>query len=60
MLLVNARLLYISVEGLHYRFSGGQVIVTVNPLALVYSLTDQELDLVTATEQDRTRLSLLQ
>ncbi len=36
--------------------SGGQVIVTVNPLGLLHSLTDQE----TETEQDHMRLSLLQ
>jgi hypothetical protein len=42
-MLVNARLLYILVDGLHYS-SGGQVI----------------LHLATETEQDHTRLSLLQ
>ncbi len=81
----NARLLYISVDGLHYS-SGGQVILTVTcfymPLALVvpqqYSVCDQviltnnfgvaslldrldsELHIATETEQDRTRLLLLQ
>ncbi len=59
MLLVNARLLYILVDGLHYSL-GGQVIVTINPLVLLYILTDQELHLVTETEQDQTRLPLLQ
>ncbi len=57
---MKARLLYILAEGLHYRFSDDKVIVTVNPLALLHSLTDQDLHLVTETELDRTRLSLLQ
>ncbi len=52
-MLVNARLLYISADGLHYKFSGGQMIVTVNPLAFPYSLTDQEF---TLSYRDRTRL----
>jgi hypothetical protein len=34
-MLVNARLLYILVDGLHYT-SGGQVILTVNLLALLH------------------------
>jgi hypothetical protein len=34
-MLVNARLSYISVDGLHYN-PGGQVILTVNPLALLH------------------------
>jgi hypothetical protein len=33
--------LYISVDGLHKNLSG-QVIVTINPLALLYTLTDQD------------------
>jgi hypothetical protein len=36
------------------------VILTVNPLASLYFLTDSELHLATETEQDRTKLSLLQ
>ncbi len=47
------------VDGLHYSLSG-QVTVTVNPLTLLYILTDQELHLATETEQDRMRLPLLQ
>jgi hypothetical protein len=54
-MLVNVRLPYISVDGL-----GGQVIVTINPLALLHNLTDQELHSATETEQDPTRLPLLQ
>ncbi len=51
-MLGNARLLYILVDGLYYRFSGGQVIVTVNPLAPLYSLTDQGF---TLSNRNRTR-----
>jgi hypothetical protein len=47
-MLVNAKLLYILVDGLHYS-SGGQVILTVNLF-----------NLATETEQDQTRLPLLQ
>ncbi len=54
-MLVNVRLLYISVDCL-----GGQVIMTINPLALLHNLTDQELHSATETEQDPTRLPLLQ
>jgi hypothetical protein len=56
---MNVRLLYISVDGLRYSLCG-QVTVIVNPLPLLYTLTDQELHLATETEQDRTRLPLLQ
>ncbi len=56
---MNVRLLHICVDGLHYSL-GGQVMVTFNPLASLHSLTDQELHLATETEQDRTRLLLLQ
>jgi hypothetical protein len=56
--LVNVRLLYISVDGLHYGLSG-QVIVTVNPFASLPNLTDQELHLATETQLDRMRLLLL-
>jgi hypothetical protein len=52
MLLVKERLLYISVDGLHSRFSGDQVIVTLNPLVSLHSLTDQEFSL---SNRDRTR-----
>ncbi len=55
-MLVNARLLYILVDGSHFSL-GGQVVVTVNPLALLYTLIDQEF---TEAEQDCTRLPLLQ
>ncbi len=58
-MLVNVRLSYISVDGLHYN-SGGQEILTVNPLALLHFLTDPELHLATETEQDRTRLLMIQ
>jgi hypothetical protein len=58
-LLVNARMQYILVDGLHYSL-GGQGIVTVNPLALLHIVTDQELHLSTETEQDQARLPLLQ
>jgi hypothetical protein len=58
-MLVNARLLYILVDGLHYSL-GGQVIVTVNPLASFHILTDQELYLATETKQDQKSLPLLQ
>jgi hypothetical protein len=34
--------------------SGGQVIVTVNPLALIYSLTDQEVTLSNRTRPNET------
>ncbi len=40
--------------------SGGQVILTVSLLASLHFLTDQKIHLATETEQDRTRLSLLQ
>jgi hypothetical protein len=56
---VNVRLLYISVDGLHYN-SGGQEILTINPLVSLHFLTDPELHLATETEQDRTRLLILQ
>ncbi len=55
-MLVNVRLLYIS----WFHGLGGQVIVTINPLALLHNLTDQELHSATETEQDPTRLPLLQ
>jgi hypothetical protein len=58
-MLVNARLSYISVDGLHYN-PGGQVILTINPLVLLHFLTDPELQLATETEQDRRRLLILQ
>ncbi len=58
-LLMNVRLLYISVDGLHYSL-GGQVIVTISPLESVHVLTDQELHLATETEQYQIRLILLQ
>jgi hypothetical protein len=58
-MLVNVRLLYISVDGLHYN-SGGQVILTVNLFASLHYWTDPELQLATETEQDRTRLLILQ
>ncbi len=54
-MLVNARLSYISVDCLHYN-PGGQVILTVNPLASLHFLTDPELHLATETEQGRMRL----
>jgi hypothetical protein len=38
-MLVNARLLYILVDGLHCSL-GGQVMVTVNPSASLHNLTD--------------------
>jgi hypothetical protein len=56
---VNARLSYISVDGLHYN-PGGQVILTVNDLESLQFLTDPELHLATETEQDRMRLLILQ
>jgi hypothetical protein len=40
--------------------SGGQVIVTVNSLALLYIWQTKSLHLETETEQDQTRLPLLQ
>ncbi len=52
---MNARLLYILVDGLHYNL-GGQVVVTVNPLASLHVLTDQQLNLAKETEQDEMRL----
>ena len=58
-MLVNVRLMYILIDGSHYS-SCGQVILTVSLLALLHSLTDQEIHLATETEQDRARLSLLQ
>jgi hypothetical protein len=45
----------ISITVLH-----GQVILAINLLASLHFWTDSELDLATETEQDRTRLSLLQ
>ncbi len=50
-MLVNVRLLFILVAGLHYSL-GGQVMVTFNPLASLHNLEDQELHLATETEQD--------
>ncbi len=50
-MLVNARLVYISVDGLHYR-SGGQVILTINLLASLH-LFDRPRD--TLSNRDRTR-----
>ncbi len=58
-MLVNARLSYILVNGLHFR-SGRLVIFTVNPLASLHFQTDSELHLATETEQDRTRLLIFQ
>jgi hypothetical protein len=58
-MLVNVRLVYISIDGFHYS-SCGQVILTITLVASLYFLTDQELHLATETEQDRMRLSLLQ
>ncbi len=58
-MLVNARMTSISIDGSLYSLHS-QVILTVNPFALLHFLTDQELHLATETEQDRTRLSLLQ
>ncbi len=58
-MLVNVRLLYILVDGLHYSL-GGQVMVTINPLVLLHNLTDQELHFATETEPEQTRLPLLQ
>ncbi len=45
-MLVNVRLPYILVDGLHYCL-GGKVFVIVNPFASLYILTDQELHLAT-------------
>ncbi len=56
---MNVRLLNILVDGLHYSL-GSQVMVTVNTFAPLHVLTDQELHLATETEQDQTRLLLLQ
>jgi hypothetical protein len=56
---VNARLLFISVDGLHFSL-GSQVVVTVNPLAPLHIYTDQELHFATETKQDQLRLPLLQ
>jgi hypothetical protein len=39
--------------------SAGQVIVTVNALALLYSLTDQEFTLSNKTEQDQTLINTI-
>ncbi len=58
-MLMNARQSYISVDGLHYN-SGGRVILTNNPLASLHFLSDPELHLATETEQDCTRLLILQ
>jgi hypothetical protein len=58
-MLVNARLLYISVDGSHYSLDG-QVIFTVSLWHRFTFLTDQEIHLATETEQDQTRLPLLQ
>ncbi len=58
-MLANARLLYISVDGLRYSF-GSQVILTVNLLALLHHLIDREIHLATETEPDQTRLPLSQ
>jgi hypothetical protein len=58
-MLVNARLSYISVDGLLDN-PGRQVILTVNPLVSLDLLTDPELHLATETEQDRRRLLKLQ
>jgi hypothetical protein len=41
-MLVNVRLLYIPVDGLHYSL-GGQVMVTIYPLESIHIFTDQEL-----------------
>jgi hypothetical protein len=51
-LLVNARLLFILLM-VNITVLGGQVIVTINPLASLYSLTDQEF---TLSNRDKTRL----
>ncbi len=58
-MLVNARLRYISVDGKHYSLYD-QVILAVYPLTSLHFWTDSESHLATETEQDRTRLSLLQ
>jgi hypothetical protein len=50
-MLVNARLLYILVDGLHYS-SAGQVILTVNPFSIA-SPFDRLRD--TLSNRDRTR-----
>jgi hypothetical protein len=50
-MLVDARLVYISVDGLHYS-SGGQVLLTVNLLASLH-LFDRPRD--TPSNRDRTR-----
>jgi hypothetical protein len=57
-MLVNARLMYISIDGSLYSLHS-QVILTVNPLALRHFLTDRVLNLATETDQDQMRLSLL-
>ncbi len=54
-MLVNARLSYILVDGLHYSFGGQLVFSITSPF-----LTDQEIHLATETEQDQTKLPLLQ
>jgi hypothetical protein len=58
-MLVNARLTYILIDGSLYSLHS-QVILTINPLASLHFLTDRELHLATETEQDQTRISLLQ
>jgi hypothetical protein len=58
-MLVNERLPYILIDSSHYS-SRSQVILTISLLSNASLLTDQELHLATDTEQDRTRLSLLQ
>ncbi len=58
-MLVNARLTFISIDGSFYSLHS-QVILTINPLALLHFLTDQGLHLATETEQDQRRLSLLE
>jgi hypothetical protein len=65
---VNARLPYISVDGLHYSFEflryDGLVdfikLLTFNILAPLHFLIDKEILLATETEQDQKRLPLLQ
>ncbi len=52
-MLVNARLTYISIDGSLYS-AHSQVILTVNPLALLHFLTDQELHLATETRPNET------
>jgi hypothetical protein len=54
-MLVNARLTHVLIDGSLYCLHS-QVILTVNLLALLHFLTDQELHLTTETEQEQTLL----